>query len=244
VTLAEFLHPLNGASRRAVILATMYYFRFEEGREGATVGEIRERLVKARIVWARKANIAQTLVRSVPEVEQTGRLWSITGTGIEPVRDWLALPDPLAAPPETDADVTVLRQLTQRIPDETTREYIDEALKCLEVGARRAAVVFLWTGAVSAVREAVWSHDVRQIEAALQCHNPRAKFKKRNDFSGVKDADLLQVAQDLAVYDKSEKKRLGEALDLRNDCGHPVKYRPGEKKVSSFIEDLLNIVFV
>ena len=59
----------------------------------------------------------------------------------------------------------------------------------------------------------------------------------------VKDGDLIQVAQDLSVYDKSEKKRLGEALDLRNDCGHPVRYKPGEKRVSSFIEDLTSIVF-
>jgi hypothetical protein len=244
VTLAEFLHPLNGAPRRAVILAALYYLRFEEGRDGATVGEIRERLVKARVVWARKANIAQTLVRSIPEVDQTERHWSITGTGIETVRDWLALPDRLARLPKTDADVTALRQLTRRIPDDTTREYIEEGLKCLEVGARRAAVVFLWTGAVAAIRETVWAHGVTPIEAALQSHNPKAKFKRKHDFSNVKDADLLQIAQDLAVYDKSEKKRLAEALDLRNDCGHPVKYRLGEKKVSSFIEDLLNIVFV
>jgi hypothetical protein len=36
---------------------------------------------------------------------------------------------------------------------------------------------------------------------------------------------------------------LEEALNLRNRCGHPTKYRPGEKKVSSFIEDVAGIVF-
>ena len=48
---------------------------------------------------------------------------------------------------------------------------------------------------------------------------------------------------DLSIFDKSEKRQLGQALDLRNDCGHPVKYKPGEKKVSSFIEDVTSIVF-
>jgi hypothetical protein len=207
------------------------------------VGEIRERLLKARVPWARKGNIAQALVRSVPEVEQTGRLWSITGTGIETVRDLLALPDPLAARSAADTDATVLRQLTRRVPDETAREYIDEAVACLEVGARRAAVIFLWSGAVATIQDHIWGHGAHGIEAALRVHNPKAKFKKKNDFSNVKDADLLQIAQDLTIYDKSEKKRLAEALDLRNDCGHPVKYRPGEKKVSSFIEDVTGIVF-
>jgi hypothetical protein len=44
------------------------------------------------------------------------------------------------------------------------------------------------------------------------------------------------------VFDRSEKKQLKQALDLRN-CGHPVKYKPGERKVSSFIEDVINVVF-
>jgi hypothetical protein len=34
-----------------------------------------------------------------------------------------------------------------------------------------------------------------------------------------------------------------QALDLRNQCGHPSNYRPGHKKVSAFIEDLIGIVF-
>lgn len=54
---------------------------------------------------------------------------------------------------------------------------------------------------------------------------------------------LIELTGDLGIFEKSERKRLGEALCLRNDCGHPVKYRPGEKKVSSFIEDLLQAVF-
>ena len=51
------------------------------------------------------------------------------------------------------------------------------------------------------------------------------------------------MAQDLGLFDKAEKTTLGEALDLRNRCGHPSKYVPGVKKVSSFIEDVVGIVF-
>jgi hypothetical protein len=103
--------------------------------------------------------------------------------------------------------------------------------------------VFLWTGAVSSIRDLLWVQGAPAIEAALQVRNPRAKFKKKADFENVKDSELMQIAQDFEIYDKSQKKRLGEALDLRNDCGHPVKYRPGEKKVASFIEDLIGIVW-
>jgi hypothetical protein len=42
--------------------------------------------------------------------------------------------------------------------------------------------------------------------------------------------------------DKAEKTTLSEALDLRNRCGHPSRYH-GVKKVSSFLEDVIGIVF-
>jgi hypothetical protein len=89
----------------------------------------------------------------------------------------------------------------------------------------------------------MWKKGKRQIEEAIQGRNPKGRFRRKDDFSFVKDSTLLDLTGDLAMFDKSQRKRLGEALDLRNDCGHPVKYRPGEKKVSSFIEDLLQVVF-
>jgi hypothetical protein len=36
---------------------------------------------------------------------------------------------------------------------------------------------------------------------------------------------------------------LEHGLDLGNACGHASKYTPGGKKVSSFIEDVVGIVF-
>jgi hypothetical protein len=36
---------------------------------------------------------------------------------------------------------------------------------------------------------------------------------------------------------------LGGSLNLRNRCGHPTKYKPGSAKVSSFIEDVVGIVW-
>jgi len=53
----------------------------------------------------------------------------------------------------------------------------------------------------------------------------------------------LQAAQDLGVLDKNEKDTLKERLSLRNRSGHPGKYLPGIKKVSSFIEDVISILF-
>ena len=43
---------------------------------------------------------------------------------------------------------------------------------------------------------------------------------------------------ELEVVDRSEKKRLVEALDGRNECGHPVMFKPGPNEERAYIEDV------
>lgn len=71
----------------------------------------------------------------------------------------------------------------------------------------------------------------------------RPDTRELDHFAYIKDDITLQAAQDLGVLDKNEKDTLKEALGLRNRSGHPGKYRPGSKKVSSFIEDVVSILF-
>ena len=65
-----------------------------------------------------------------------------------------------------------------------------------------------------------------------------------DDFGWVKDRTFLDACPDLGVLDKGQKTTLVGALDLRNNCGHPTRYRPGVKKVSAYIEDVVSVVFL
>lgn len=245
MTLVEFLYPVRKGKRGPQVLAVLYYFKHHQGQDSMRVGEIRQALIDARIPQARTINITQVLNEAVPFTNRVGPrgTWEITGKGEEEVRDWLALPAP-EAEPEAEHDTGALERLAKNVQDDVVRDYVEEAIKCHKVGALRASVVFLWSGAVYTIREAIWSgFTTKQIAAALQKHNNRAKFAKKADFEYVNDALLIEAAVELGVYARSEKKRLNEALDLRNDCGHPVKYRPGVHKVSGFIEDVVGIVF-
>lgn len=241
-TLIEFLHPLRQASRTTQVQAALYYCKhYRRLDEGVTVAQVRDALIEARMPGAKKANLPQALRNSAPYARSLSHgVWEITSTGVERIRDELTLPAHVAEP---EHDVASLKTVAATVKDRAVRDYVDEAVKRLRVDARRASVVFPWTGAVATIREDVWRFGPRSVEAALKVHNPKAKFRKKGDFEGVKDADLLQIAHDMEIYDKSQKKRLNEALDLRNDCGHPVKYKPGEKKVASFVEDLVATVW-
>lgn len=242
MTLTEFMHPLKGQGRKQQVQAVLAYYKRYEGVEQLSVGMIRSALVQSRMTGAKSANITQALTRSVPNVHQVGRnRWAITETGERYLRDTFGVV--AAEPVPNGEDVATLAGIADGIADDATRGYVEEAVLCLKVRARRAAVVFLWSGAVSGLRAAMWTHGAPAIETALVKHNPKARFAKKADFEGVKDSLLLQAAHDLGLLDQSQKKRLGEALDLRNDCGHPVKYNPGEKKVASFIEDVVGVVW-
>jgi hypothetical protein len=242
VTLAEFLHPIRKQAKGEQVVATLYFFKHVLGRSSASPAEIQAALIDAQIPRARKANISQALADKVPFVNKLGvGNWEITDTGEGHVRDTLALAVPA---PQSEEDVTALKKLSESVSDENVRDYLDEAIKCSQVGARRAAVVFLWSGAVYTIREELWRKGADKIDAALKKHNPKARnFTKKDDFSYVKDADLLEITPDLSLYDKSEKQQLEHALTLRNHSGHPVEYKPGKSKVSSFIEDVGSIVF-
>jgi len=245
VTLAEFLYPLRAKAKGEQVLAALYFLKHQMDFPQATPSRIRTDLMDAQVPRAKTANYSAVLARLVPRVHRVGSgRWEITETGEKYVRTVLGL----TLDREADLapqDVGVLAKLAAALSDDAERDYVEEAIKCLEVGARRASVVFLWAGAVHNLREKVWSQNQPpSIEAALKSHNPKARpFKKKGDFANVSDSDLLQIGQDFEIIDKNDKTMLSQALDLRNSCGHPVKYKPGEKKVSSFIEDVLQIVF-
>lgn len=208
-----------------------------------TATQIKTLLTRGGVKKTRNMNLTRALSDAIPLVHREGARgeWAITGTGEEFVRRIRKLPDDVGI--ETQP-ASPLLQLSNQITDESTRDYVEESIKCLTAGALRASVVFLWSAAVHSIREQIWAgHRVKDIDTAFRKHNQRAKFTKKGDFEYMNDALLVEAATELGVFHRSEKKRLLEALDLRNDCGHPVKFKPGPNKVNAFIEDLTTIIF-
>jgi hypothetical protein len=133
----------------------------------------------------------------------------------------------------------------QKIKDDDVREYVDEAVLCLRSGALRAPIVFLWSGGMRVLQTRALGVGISSLNAALQRHDPKARrVEKIEDFAYVKDSLLLNASVDLGLLDKGQKTILQGALDARNQCGHPTKYRPGVKKVASIIEDLVGILLL
>jgi len=246
MTLVEFITPLKERRHRDRVLGVLYFKQKYDDVCTMTTGEIRQAMRLARVKSWSKVNISDVLAGSgsyvdSPSYEGGRRLWSLTPSGVLYVQELLGLS---STEPEIEHDIGSLSRVVSAIAVPQVKDYVSEALKCLQVDALRATVVFLWTGAIRTIHDRLLTLGTGPLNTALQKHDPKARFVKRiDDFAYIKDKTTLLVAQELGLLDKAEKDTLQEALGLRNRCGHPGNYKPGIKRVSSFVEDILSVVF-
>ncbi len=247
--LVEYLAPLKDASQQSRILAAMYFIEATEGKASFSTAEIRSALSATRASGLKTWNIPARLAAAGHYVDADGpttaRVWELTDTGRTAIAAF-APPLPVSSPAVVkQSEVAALRVKVSSIRDAEARAFASEAVDCLEIGAHRAAIVFMWVAAIHEIQERLWNaSDPKSVTTAAQSHNARAKVcKKRDDLSEYNEELLLQVAHDVGVIDKNEKAELIKALGLRNGSGHPNKLRPGEHRAKAHIEDLITMLF-
>lgn len=236
MTLVEFLHPIRKGKQRDLVLAVLFYTKHYTKKDGMTAAEIKTGLTQAKIPNAKKMNVNQVVNTSAPYIhaprgkEDGAFVFELTQSGDEHVRRTLDVP---TVEPELQHEVTSLKAISAKVTDETVRGFIDEAILCLSVDALRAAIVFLWSGVVRTLHDQAWARGAATVNAAIQKQDSKTRqLKKSDDFSYVKDRTFLDSSVDIGILDKGQKDTLIEALNLRNRCGHPTKYRPESKGLS------------
>lgn len=246
MTLVEFIHPLKSSGSRDICLAAMYFHERLENGDPVTVEGLRTLIKRARVSKADKLNLADILAKSAPHVETVGKqgnrfIWRLTSSGQEHVRTLLGLP---SKDVEIENDVAALTRLVSAISDTDIVDYLSEAIRCLQVNALRATVVFVWAGAVKKLRDDAFACGSKNVTNAVTKFDPKAKpLTKLDDLVLIKESVLLLALQELGLVDKNQRTVLEDCLDLRNKCGHPGKYKVGQKKVGGFVEDVIGIVF-
>lgn len=247
ISLVEFLSPLARSPQRDQCLAVLYFLAQYEDKAFVSVADVRAALKRARRPnWA-KMNIAAVLsaagyyVEASQATKKGPNLWRLTDSGAQYVRRRLDLPD---EQPEIVHNVGTLHSAAATIGDPVARAYVEEAILCLSVNALKAAIVFLWSGAVRKLQEDALAKDAQGVNASIRQQDTRAKqVSKVEDMAQIKDKTALQAMRDIGLIDKGQWTILGQALDLRNQCGHPSNYKPGPQKVAALIEDIVGIAF-
>ena len=242
LTVGEYLRPVKDGTHRDRVLAVMAWANAFSEDSSVSTSEIRGLLRTARVHRASAINISSVLARAEDLVARNDEVggWWLTVTGHKYVIGELGLRiDGKGLPP-----VAPVRAIAAAIPDAVAREYVEEAILCLEAGALRASVVFLWAGAIRMLQDKAMQKGKGAVTTAVQRHDSRApRIASIDAFARIKDKDTLLAARDLGLIDKGEWVALQAGLDLRNQCGHPTKYQPKTAKVTAFIEDVAGIIF-
>lgn len=211
-----------------------------EGFSPKQVKEIKVVCLTHGLPEAAKWNVSQLLKDLGNLVVKLPQGWSITSSGKAQLSELGVIDDP---GPAAKSHV-VLRKYVSQIRSDRSKEFLAEAVKALEYGLLRSAVVLSWVGAVSILYEEVLANHLTAFNSECSKRNPKWKAAKSIDgLSSMKEYDFLQVVQAISMIGKNTKHELELCLKLRNSCGHPNSFRLGENRVASHIEVLVLNVY-
>ena len=207
-----------------------------------SVSEVRSVASKAGLRSAKDWNISDILASSNGLAIRVQQGWEITPCGLERV---LEAAGQHIHTPIIRKSAQSLRSKLDKILDEQTRNFVDEAIRCFEIKAFRAAVVLTWVGAVSVLQSYVVKNCLAQFNAEALRRNPKWKLAQNADQLGrMQESEFLDVLEAIAVLGNNVKQELQNlCLKLRNGCGHPNSMLVEEHRVASHIEMLALNVF-
>ena len=224
----------------------IYYAATEDGVDVVTSTVLRDMFKRIRAREARNLNASDVLGRlgnsgyleAVPKTRPIA--WKITDSGEAKVRELLGIQQDVS---EMRGEIADLTALAKRIGSEETRDFLLESVSCLGANALRAAVVFVWSGAIWTVQEWLMKQPLNKVNDEIKRHQKTREVKTIDDFAFVNDNTTLLVARDLGLWDKGQHTIVEHALDLRNQCGHPSRYKLPPSRCKSVIEELITLVF-
>jgi hypothetical protein len=117
-----------------------------------------------------------------------------------------------------------------------------EAVACVDVKARRAAVVMVWAMTVDHLERYVLNHKLPEFNAAWARRNDckGRTIVVQDDFLEIRDeSTFVEILRSGAIITNDVRKILDEKLGFRNTCAHPNDIVIPDSKVLSAIEDLV-----
>jgi hypothetical protein len=201
------------------------------------------RLIGAAAGWpqAKKVNLADYLGRAKGLVANMPDGWKLTDEGKQHVIKTAKLP----SGPAQSAASTKLRTHLAKIQNVDVAAFVEEAIKCLEYGLLRSAVLMAWVAAVGVLYEHILKNKLPDFNKAGQAklQNKWKQVTTFDDLADLKEKDFIELCESSSVFGKSIKKELENCLNLRNGCGHPNALAIGEPRVVTHIDQLIRNVF-
>ncbi|MDO9166742.1 MAG: hypothetical protein Q7U13_11610 [Rhodoferax sp.] len=140
----------------------------------------------------------------------------------------------------------LLRGLLPKVVDQHKRTFLQEAIDCYEIGARRGAIALTWSLVVHHLFEYILSKKLNEFNIAL-AKNTDKRIKVTqvtvvDDFSEIPENKFIEFLRSAQIISNDVRKILDTKLGIRNSAAHPSAVMISEVKATDFIIDLVDNV--
>lgn len=232
--LKDWLHraTISQGDKLLILLSTF------EG--SVALKEILDRAEEAGIKRRYWSNPSATLARARGLAIHTGGGWEITNAG----RLKLANDGIMEGSTGILNVASELRQYLKGLHDAETISFLNETIRCYELGLFRSAIVMSWLAAIYVLQRDVIKNRLADFNReALRVNDKWKAAKFTDDLTKMKESDFLDRLSAIGMIGANVKTSLKECLDRRNACGHPNSYKIGQNMVAAHTETLLLNVF-
>jgi hypothetical protein len=139
-----------------------------------------------------------------------------------------------------------LRDLLLSVSNSTQNIFLEEAIKCFEIQANRAAIVMVWNLTIDHLFEYILAKKTTEFNVVLNANTDRRvrinSISVKDDFNEIPEGKFVEFCRQARIISNDVRKILDEKLGIRNTYAHPSNMILAESKAIEFIEDLVNNV--
>lgn len=141
-----------------------------------------------------------------------------------------------------------LRILLATVKNKDENDFLEEAIKCMEIGASRAAIIMTWNLAVDHIQELILRYYKAAFDSILLANiDKRIKIKSissKDDFGEIPEGKFIEFLRSAGVISNDVRKILDSKLGLRNTAAHPSNVKITEATAIACIEELVNNIIL
>lgn len=142
----------------------------------------------------------------------------------------------------------LLRNLLPNVHNLHEQNFLQEAIDCYEIGARRSAIVMTWLLAMDHMCKYVFENNLSEFNSALSKNTDKrikiTSITKEDDFSEIGESKLIEFFRQANIITNDVRKILDVKLGIRNTAAHPAAVTVSEVKATDFIIDLVENIIV
>jgi len=248
--LDEFVQQIPSITEQkpATLIEYFVYFITVIINEGSATPVVVERCFEITRIQ-KYSNISAYLSRNSKRSKKSPPKFLKTKAGYQLERGMeLEIQKTLHVGPARQETSHLLRGLLSKVSNQHKRAFLQEAIDCYEIGARRSSVVMVWILTINHLYDYIFQYERAAFDGALSKNNDKrikvTKISKVDDFSDIPEGKFIEITRSAGVISNDVRKILDVKLGIRNSYAHPSNVTISDVKATDFIIDLVENVIL